>query len=124
MIPRLTIGDKVLVVFLVCALAGSFLLAGAFAVPGTTVVVEVDGNAVEKANLLEDRVMVVRGKEGDLTVEIREGRMSVTAAECPNHICVRTGWRSRGGDVIVCVPNRCVVRILGDDEKEVHAVTG
>jgi hypothetical protein len=124
MISHLTLGDKILILFLVCAVLGSFFVVGAWAVPGTTVVVQVDGKMVQKASLLENRVIHVRGAEGSLTVEIKEGRVSVIEAECPNHVCIRTGWRSRGGDVIVCVPNKCVVRILANDHEGVRAVTG
>jgi hypothetical protein len=50
--------------------------------------------------------------------------VAITHAECPNHICVRTGWRSKAGDVIVCVPNKTIVRILGDTAEDTRVITG
>ncbi|MBM2839917.1 MAG: hypothetical protein HW412_445 [Bacteroidetes bacterium] len=123
MVPTLTIGDKVLLALLVCLAAGSFLAVGSFAIEGNTVLVQVDGRTVHKASLFENRIFPVSGAEGALTIEIRGGRVAVTEAECPNHVCVRTGWRSRGGDVIVCVPNKVVVRILTADQAGVRAIT-
>ena len=124
MVHLLTTADKILIAVLVCSVVGSFLIVGSFAVQGTSVLVQVDGKTVHKANLLENSIIQVDGVRGELTIETKDGRVAVTRADCPNHVCVRTGWRSKGGDVIVCVPNKCVVRILAEDQKGVRAVTG
>ena len=34
------------------------------------------------------------------------------------------GSRFRSGDLIVCVPNKTVVRIMGDKAEEIKAITG
>jgi len=118
----LTPGDVAAVLALSAAVVFSF---GAFPdSQASAVVVEVSGRTVEKLDIREDRTVTVRGAKGDLTVEVRGGRVRVADADCPNRICVRTGWRSRGGDVIVCVPNRTVVRILGRDPNFVGGITG
>jgi len=124
MVHLLTTADKILIAVLVCSVVGSFLIVGSIAVQGTSVLVQVDGMTVHKANLLENSIIQVDGVRGELTIETKDGRVAVTRADCPNHVCVRTGWRSKGGDVIVCVPNKCVVRILAEDQKGVRAVTG
>jgi heptaprenyl diphosphate synthase len=119
---RLTPWDSGLTVVLCAAIVGSFI-----ALPdaeGTTVIVDVAGRAVEKLNLRENRVVTIRGAKGDLRVEVHDGSVRVAAADCPNRICVRTGWRSREGEVIVCVPNRTVIRILGKETNEVKGITG
>jgi hypothetical protein len=47
----------------------------------------------------------------------------VKEAHCPNLICVKEGWISRGA--IVCLPNRIVVLVGGGKaRKDVDAVTG
>jgi len=91
---------------------------------GSTVLVDVGGKTVAKLDLREEKEITVKGEKGDLRIEVRDGRVRVAEADCPNRICVRTGWRSRGGDVIVCVPNRTVVRILGRDKTIVGGITG
>ena len=119
---RLTAGDAVAGILLAAAVAASFaLVPGA---DGSTVLVDVAGKTVEKLDLRENGTVTVRGEKGELTIEVRDGRVRVAEADCPNRICVRTGWRSRGGDVIVCVPNRAIVRILGKDNTVVGGITG
>jgi hypothetical protein len=75
-------------------------------------------------SLLQPSRTSIRGARGELTVEVRDGRAAVAFADCPNHVCVRTGWRSRAGDVIVCVPNRVIVCILGKQQEGIRAITG
>jgi hypothetical protein len=120
----MTVGDGVLLALLLMAGGGSVAVVVSGLSPGTTVVVEVNGTVVQKLSLLQPSRTPVRGTRGELVVEVCGGRAAVISAECPNHVCVRMGWRSRAGDVIVCVPNHVVVKILGKRQEGIHAVTG
>jgi hypothetical protein len=119
---RTSLADKAAIVVLAAAVAGSFALAPGE--EGTVALVEVNGNTVAKLNLLENHFLIVKGVHGLLRVETHDGRARVAEADCPNKICVRTGWRGRAGEVIVCVPNKTIVRILGRDSGEVRGITG
>ncbi|HXX65460.1 MAG TPA: Gx transporter family protein [Bacteroidota bacterium] len=120
--PRMGAADTVVLVVIAGAMVSTFLLAPGET--GTSVLVEVDGQTVGKLSLLEDAQLQVHGAKGDLHVEVRQGRVRIVDAECPNQICVRTGWRMRQGEVIVCVPNKTVVRILGENVNTVGGITG
>ena len=50
----------------------------------------------------------------------------VEAADCPTQDCVHTGVISRGGQSIVCLPARIIIRLEGGPPPEtaVDAVTG
>ena len=45
------------------------------------------------------------------TVLVEPGRICVSHADCPDQICVRTGWLSDGLTPIVCLPNHLSIRI-------------
>jgi len=120
---HLTTADMVLMTASACLIVVSYVLAGTTSSQGNEVLVQVDGTTLQKMSLSEAGSTVVKGLHGSLTVEIREGRVSITRADCPNHVCMKTGWRSRAGEVIVCVPNKTVVRVLGE-QKAVRATTG
>lgn len=124
MISHLTIGDKALVVGFACLIVASYVFANTLSRQGTTVLIDVDGKTVQKLMLQEEHVITVNGVHGRLTVETHAGKVAVIDADCPNHICVRTGWRSRGGEVIVCVPNKTVVRIVSGETPGIRATTG
>jgi hypothetical protein len=51
----------------------------------------------------------------DVKVAISRGRVRVAESDCPKGVCRHTGWQSRPGRVIVCLPNRVVVRIVGGE---------
>ena len=120
----LTFADKVLIAGSVCLIVASYVLANATTSRGSAIIVQVDGKTVYKASLSEAHVFVVQGVLGPVTIETRNGKAAVTHSGCPNHICERTGWRSSAGEVIVCVPNKVVVRIVGDAPSGVRATTG
>lgn len=121
---HLTRADTVLAGAFSIIVAVAFLVAGSLAKRGETVLVQVDGKPVFKASLQDTVVTTVEGAAGRLTLAIRDGKVAIVAADCPNGVCVRTGWCSKSGDVIVCVPNKAVVRILGEGTTAIRAITG
>jgi hypothetical protein len=74
--------------------------------------VRVNGNEVMRLGLSEDRELEVRGWQGESVLEIRDGRVRMVESACPDKLCVRTGWISRPGESIVCLPNRVVLEIM------------
>lgn len=47
-------------------------------------------------------------------VEIKDGQVRVKEADCPNQICVKTGWLSKAGQISFCAPNKLKVIIKGE----------
>ena len=81
---------------------------------GDTVSVTQDGKVIKRINL--DTVtspyeFVVTGEYGSNTVRVEQGRICVTDASCPDHVCVNTGWISDGAIPIVCLPNKLVIQV-------------
>lgn len=104
-----------IVLILAIALVGLCLLFfnGRKTSPGSSVVVEVDGKTVASYPLDTDGVFVLNG--GTNTLEIKDGRARISDADCPNMQCVRQGWISRGGQSIVCLPNKLIVTVISSD---------
>lgn len=80
-----------------------------------------DGRVVKTVDLMIDQEFTVTSQGGENTVTVSDGRIGVTAATCPDQYCVERGMCS-GGVQIVCLPNRLVIRFLG--EQSVDAVAG
>lgn len=85
---------------------------------GHSVVVEVHGKMTHIIPFSEiSGSLIVRipaGAGSEATLELLEtGRVRVIESTCPDKVCVRSGWISRSGQAIVCLPNRIVVRIEG-----------
>jgi hypothetical protein len=83
----------------------------------------VDGQQTYRLDLSMDGHRAINGPLGDTTIEVRDGRIRVIGSPCPHKLCIRMGWAGRAGDLIVCVPNRVVIRVEGEGEEDVDAVT-
>lgn len=58
---------------------------------------------------------------GENTVTVKNGKVGVTAATCPDHYCVDRGM-CRNGAQIICLPNRLVIRFIGN--QTIDSVSG
>ena len=76
------------------------------------------GEPVKTVDLLIDQEFTVDGKN---TVTVKDGKIAVTWADCPDHYCMKRGFCAGGAD-IVCLPNRLVISFLG--EQDVDAAIG
>lgn len=110
----ITRADAVVIAFVCVAIVAGAAVASMIGSTGSLAVVEINGTPVRTMRLDTDERAEMSGAKGEFTVEVRDGRVAIVHAECPNQVCVRTGWRSGAGDAIVCVPNRAVIRIAGD----------
>lgn len=91
-----------------------------FASPSNAVIVEVNSKRMETipfSKISGSLTFAVQTDEGhEATLEVSEsGKARITASTCLDKTCVRTGWISRPGQSIVCLPNRLVVRIEGTE---------
>ena len=100
-----------LAVFLVLALVLFLLLSLFSGGKGNTVDITVDGKPYRSLPLTEDCEFFVPGISGDNQVCIRNGSVSVTAADCPDLICVHHMPICNAGERIVCLPHRVVISI-------------
>ena len=91
-------------------LAALFVLSG----NGKAVQVTVDGRVIATLPLDVDTEQVITGVgDSQNRLIIRDGKVTVTDASCPDGICVSHGAISRPGQSIVCLPNRVVVTVTG-----------
>ena len=105
-------------------LSGLSLFAlAAFRSVGQTVVVEQDGSVVARRPMAVEDTLRVAGPLGVTTIEIAKGRARVLDSPCPHRLCVKAGAIGKAGELVVCVPNRVVVRVEGASRKGVDAVT-
>ena len=104
---------------LVCAGLSIWLL-----LPGgdvQTAEVWLDGALYKTVDLSRDQEFVVQSEHGSNTVTVKDGKIAVTAADCPDHYCMDRGYCASGAQ-IVCLPNRLVIKFVG--EQEIDSVAG
>ena len=92
---------------------------------GSVAVIRQDGRElarVELARLEEPWQLRVEGENGLYNqVTAERGRICVSHAGCPDQVCVRQGWISDSSVPVVCLPNRLLIEIVGE-ERELDAM--
>lgn len=74
-----------------------------------------EGKLLHTLDLRMDREVTVTTQRGSNTVTVKDGKVAVTAADCPDHYCMDRGYCA-GGSQIVCLPNRLVIKFLAETE--------
>ncbi|QAT43937.1 NusG domain II-containing protein [Aminipila luticellarii] len=90
---------------------------------GDMVLITVDGKEYGRYSLSENRDIVVKQNGHMNKILIREGMVSMGAADCSNQICVNTGTIEKTSQSIICLPNKVVVQIIGKEEAGYDAVS-
>ena len=63
--------------------------------------------------LNKNKILKLKGERGYLILQIKNRKVRVLKSTCPNKICIKTGWISKVGESIICVPNRIIIKIEG-----------
>lgn len=114
-------GDLAVFLTILLLAVGSFFLVNAKP-SGEKLVAVVTQNGAElyRIDLEEatDRTELEIGGNYHELLVAENGRIRFEQADCPDRICVKTGWISRPGQVAVCVPAGVIVKITGDSGEE------
>ena len=84
--------------------------------PAVTAQITVDGKVVETLDLSRDTELTVTGaNKGTNHLIVRDGESWCSEASCPDKVCVHQGKKHLSSDTIVCLPNKMIVTITGDE---------
>ncbi len=111
------IGDLiVLAVFIIAAALAIYFMTKP---TGSEVYIYKDGKLLEAVSLSVEKTVKV---DEHITVKISGGAAFVLKSDCKGQDCVKAGKISKVGEMIVCLPNKVVIKIVGDGE--VDYITG
>ncbi|NLY43648.1 MAG: NusG domain II-containing protein [Clostridiaceae bacterium] len=118
----MTKGDKIIIVLVMgISFISMFLVNTLFyGTAGKSIVIEVDGELYAKYNFNEitsAKHVEIRTQYGYNKIEIESNRVRVVEADCPDQLDVLAGWIDKANQMIVCLPNRVVIRIEGEAEE-------
>lgn len=110
----LTLADKLLITCI--ATVSIFILLGLnwLAEPGAYVNIDEAGNNHYRFNLNKDNRIICHGPVGETVIQIKDGKARVLRSDCPNQICVKSGVIDKAGQIVVCIPNKVILKIEGD----------
>lgn len=86
-----------------------------------------DGAVLERINLSEvdePYTLLFSDERGSNCVLVEPGRICVSEADCPDHVCVQQGWIEDSTTPIACVPHGLTITIEVNTEADhVDALT-
>jgi len=82
--------------------------------PGLWAVIRVDNREVWRGELdaLADQEFSIREESGrDITFQVAQGAIRFLHSDCPDKVCVNTGFLDYDGGMATCLPNRTVLTV-------------
>ena len=89
-----------------------------------TAIIKKDDKVIRKINLtnLEKREVINISESDKVTVVAEKNRICFFESDCPDKICVRTGWLSHPGEIAVCLPNKIIIKLEQNRNQNVDGV--
>ncbi|NMC57068.1 MAG: NusG domain II-containing protein [Eubacteriaceae bacterium] len=106
-------GDKLIIIIVaaVALIALGIILITASDANNKAVSITVDQKPYMTMSLNKDTTLTVATQYGSNTIQIKDGSVKVTSADCPDKICVHTKAAHKVGNIIVCLPHRLIITI-------------
>lgn len=83
--------------------------------------ITVSGEEYGSYSLEEDQVI----KVGDTNIcEIKDKKVSMISADCPDQLCIHQRTIQLQGETIVCLPNKVILEITGTRQTDQEALDG
>ena len=110
--------DIILAVVIVLIATAGLLLFVFNREQGSTVSVKIDGTQIASYPLSENREVPIKTGDNDEHINvlvIKDGKASISEADCPDKICVETRAVSYVGETVVCLPHKLVIEITNQN---------
>lgn len=116
--------DLIIIIILILVALISWLVIGKlYYSTGAYAEIVLDGNVEKTLSLNQNTEYKIETKDSINVIEIKDGKVIMKSADCPDKLCVKQGTISKNGQSIICLPNKTVVRIVSDLDSNVDAHT-
>ncbi len=85
--------------------------------------ISVDGKKVKEIPLNDNETFTVKTEFGTNVIKVENGKVHVHEADCPDKICIKDGYIDKPGEILVCLPNKVVVEIIGQNERDLDEIS-
>ncbi len=74
----------------------------------------VDGKVIETVKLDEVENAYTFSPCKNVEIEIEKGRIRFLSSDCPDKLCVKSGWLKSSGATSACLPEKVVISVTGE----------
>ena len=72
-----------------------------------------DDKLIKTISLDKDELYTVKGYNGEVVIEVKNNKIRVIEETSEKNLCSKQGY----GDIIVCLPNKIIIKVENDDNK-------
>ncbi|KAF0091155.1 MAG: hypothetical protein FD141_944 [Fusobacteria bacterium] len=91
---------------------------------GAMVEIKIAQKLIGTYDLSIDQEVPILDDKGNLLMisVIKDGMIKVVSSNCPDKICIDEGSINLAGQTIVCLPNKVVIKIIGNNDETIDGV--
>jgi len=117
--PLLKRTDILIILTILALAAGLLIYRRAAADKGEDKICElfVDNKLQSEIDLSKNGDIKVPGRE-NVVLTVKDHAIAFTQSDCPDKICIKTGYISQPGQMAVCLPNRVAIKIVAKNPNE------
>lgn len=122
---RLKVGDFIIAIVIIAIAAVNLALFTFKSSDNISAVIIKDGKAIRTINLssLTKKETVQFDDKYKIVITAEKGRIRFAKANCPDKVCVQTGWISKAGQSAACLPARIIIKIIAGDKNTDSIIT-
>ncbi|WP_234958763.1 NusG domain II-containing protein [Sporanaerobacter sp. PP17-6a] len=116
----LTKGDKylIIIIIIISLISIIYVERDATSYNSKYISIQVNGKEYKKITFnpkMVGKTIPIKTKYGYNLIEIGDKKVRVIEADCPDKLDVKQGYISKPGETIVCLPNRLIIEIKGEN---------
>lgn len=66
-----------------------------------------------------EEAIEVKTKHGTNIIQIKDNKIGIIEADCPDHVCMNPEYIEKPGQVLVCLPHKVMIEIKGTAEDDI-----
>lgn len=87
--------------------------------------IQIDNHLAYQVDLRQDQILKLNEFNPPVEVEVRNQSIGIIRNDCVQKVCIKMGFVSHSGEMIVCVPKKILIFIPSQHQNhEINAVTG
>lgn len=73
-----------------------------------------DGTIIKTVSLSENQTIEI----DSVRLQIKDKKIGFIESDCPDKLCVKTGYLENNDDICVCLPNKIYIKLVGDSNSK------
>lgn len=114
--------DILIIAVIVLAIVLSFVIKS-FSKENLVAEIYFDGKVVDKINLsAKEEKEIITGQNNKTVIIAKDGEIYFSSSCCEDEICVKSGKLNKNGDFASCLPEKVVVKVVGEKDENIDAI--